>query len=281
MSRSTSSRRAHMLSQERRKAPQKLTETSRYYGVRLRDLPTEMRPRERLLREGAQRLDHVTLLSLLLGTGRSADEDVLMIARRIMSCFGSLRALSSADLDSLCSVHGVGPAKAARLIAAFELTRRALDLNQHDQESGELTDPSGLSVELTLAALAREHWDEHSSLLIGCSLPSEISLDELSRTVESAVTLSLDGSLCDVASHGRWLARLLHEDPDASWCLIALQPADALTRSRSSEPTPAERESAVRLQECAALLNLNLYSLISTSEEQTWVLIEALPDDQR
>ena len=280
MSRSTSPHRTHTLSQERRTEPQKLTEKPRYYGARLRDLPTEMRPRERLLREGPQRLDHVTLLSLLLGTGRSADEDVLTIARRIINSFGSLRALSSADLDSLCSVRGVGPAKAARLIAAFELTRRALDPSRYDLDPDEDTGSSdtGLSAELMLATLARERWDEQGPLLIGCPLPSEISLDSLSRAVESAVTLSLDGSLCDVASHGRWLARLLHEDPDASWCLISLQPADELTRSRLPEPTSAERESAARLQSCAALLNLDLYSIVSASEEQTWVLIEAQPN---
>ena len=68
----------------KRRAPQ-------WAGPRLRDLSPDERPRERLLQGGVARLDHASLLSLLLGTGRSADEDALMLARRILSTLGSLR----------------------------------------------------------------------------------------------------------------------------------------------------------------------------------------------
>jgi len=81
-------------------------------------------PRERLQRSGAEALSEAELVSLLLGTGRPG-EPVTLLAARLLHEEGGLYPLSKATLLSLMRLSGVGPTKAARLVAAFEIGRRA------------------------------------------------------------------------------------------------------------------------------------------------------------
>ena len=79
-------------------------------------------PRERLCERGAEFLDDAALLALLLRTGapgRSAE----VLARELLREV-SLHALARALPAELERIPGVGPAKAAGLLAALELGRR-------------------------------------------------------------------------------------------------------------------------------------------------------------
>ncbi|MDR7427808.1 MAG: DNA repair protein RadC [Armatimonadota bacterium] len=87
-------------------------------------LPSEARPRERLHLVGPQALGTTELLAIVLGTG-TRGRGVLPLAEHLLSAFGSLQDLSQARLEEIDRVQGVGPAKAAALVAAFELGRRA------------------------------------------------------------------------------------------------------------------------------------------------------------
>ncbi len=90
----------------------------------VRDLPQAERPRERLAALGSSALSQQELLACLLGRG-CAGESVITTAQRLLSRFGSLHGIAQAPLEELASVRGVGPAKAAQLKAAGELSRRA------------------------------------------------------------------------------------------------------------------------------------------------------------
>ena len=81
------------------------------------------RPRERALNQGIDALSDSELLALILRTG-SGNEDVLSLARRLLREHDGLLGLANADIELLMAGHGVGPAKAAELSAAFELGRR-------------------------------------------------------------------------------------------------------------------------------------------------------------
>jgi len=89
-------------------------------------LPASQRPRERLARLGMDVLSDVELLALVLGTSNLKREDVLSLAGRLLSHFGSLRDLGRANIRELQRLRGVGVAKASRLLAAVELGRRAM-----------------------------------------------------------------------------------------------------------------------------------------------------------
>ena len=85
--------------------------------------PTD-RPRERLWSLGPAALTTAELLAILLGTG-SGGSSVLEVAGRLLDVAdGSLRRLARRPSAELLRSHGIGPTKAARLLAAFELGAR-------------------------------------------------------------------------------------------------------------------------------------------------------------
>lgn len=93
------------------------------YNIQMRQLPAEMRPRERLAANGPQALSTGELLAILLRSG-SRGESVLRLAERIITQFGSVKGVASATLLELSQVKGVGMAKAAQLMAAVEIGKR-------------------------------------------------------------------------------------------------------------------------------------------------------------
>jgi DNA repair protein RadC len=88
----------------------------------IRELPAGERPRERLLRQGGSSLSDSELLALLLRTGR-AGVSVLQMAMDVLRENGGLAGLLTATPHSLRR-SGLGPAKAATLLAAVEVGRR-------------------------------------------------------------------------------------------------------------------------------------------------------------
>lgn len=103
---------------------------------RVKDLPPEERPRERLLARGPGALSNADLIAILIGSGSGRHrESALELARRVLAHgrdaspgdqkhAGGLEWLAAARPEDLCQIPGIGPAKAAQLTAAVELGRR-------------------------------------------------------------------------------------------------------------------------------------------------------------
>ncbi len=89
---------------------------------RVLDLPAEERPRERLVRHGAQALSNRELVAILLGAG-TARGSALHLAEDLLA--SGLRGLAGQSLAELRGRHGIGTARAARLLAALELGARS------------------------------------------------------------------------------------------------------------------------------------------------------------
>ncbi len=83
----------------------------------------EFGPRERAAAAGIETLGGPELVALILGTGR-ANEPVLSLAEALLHEYGGMLGLARAGLGELSLREGVGPAKAARLVAAMELGKR-------------------------------------------------------------------------------------------------------------------------------------------------------------
>ncbi|MFN0096334.1 MAG: DNA repair protein RadC [Dehalococcoidia bacterium] len=98
----------------------------------MREVAEDERPRERLLRHGPGVLSDAELLAVLLGSG-TRGENVLDLARRIIGDSGGLASLLRAEAPYLQQVSGLGPAKAALLLAAFEIGRRMQELETEDR----------------------------------------------------------------------------------------------------------------------------------------------------
>jgi DNA repair protein RadC len=81
------------------------------------------RPRERLAEHGAEALRDAELLALVLRTGR-AGESALALAERLLVEHGGLVGLAAARASELARRPGMGPAKAAAVVAACQLAAR-------------------------------------------------------------------------------------------------------------------------------------------------------------
>jgi len=91
----------------------------------MKDFPRSDRPREKLLRHGAAALGDNELVALVVGSG-TRERGALDVANAMLAAHEGLRGLSRAHCDDLTRVGGVGPARAARIVAALELGRRAI-----------------------------------------------------------------------------------------------------------------------------------------------------------
>src|SRR4030095_13790607 len=91
----------------------------------MKDVAPHDRPREKLERLGPSGLGDNELLALVLGGGLRG-RGALDLANRLIEFVGGLHGLTRVALNDLCSVPGVGRAKAAQVIAAVEFGRRTL-----------------------------------------------------------------------------------------------------------------------------------------------------------
>ena len=98
----------------------------------IHELPTDDRPRERLLKHGPEILSDAELIAVILRTGIRGENAVDM-ARRLLMDIGGFAGLGRSDAGALNRVKGLGPAKAAQLLAAIELGRRAQQTDTTDR----------------------------------------------------------------------------------------------------------------------------------------------------
>lgn len=93
--------------------------------MNLREWPAAERPREKLLACGPQALSDAELLAVFFGTGLPG-RNAIELGRELLVRHGGLRGLLSLPARTLLREAGLGPARAARLLAALELATRHL-----------------------------------------------------------------------------------------------------------------------------------------------------------
>jgi DNA repair protein RadC len=116
------------------------------------------RPRERLWQRGVHTIGDEELLAVVLGTGTRA-RPAQVVAAELVRASGGVAAVSRASPRELAQVSGVGAANAARIAAAFELGRRAIEAEvhreilEHAEDVFRIIEPrvAGLQQELFLA----------------------------------------------------------------------------------------------------------------------------------
>ncbi len=196
------------------------------------------RPRERLWALGASALTATELLAILLGTG-DATADAMAVARELLArSDGSLRELAARPSAELTRTRGVGTAKAARLLAAFELATRLI------QEQRPAL-PRVRSPEDVAALLSPRMRD----------LPVEefhvLALDSQSRVRRDVLVTR--GLLNSALVHPREVFRSAIAEAAAGIIVVHNHP--------SGDPTPSAEDKAVtrQLAEAGKLLDLPLY----------------------
>src|SRR5215216_7747262 len=89
----------------------------------MKQLPPELRPRERLLSEGPEALSSAELLGILFGSG-STEKTAVELASEVISENADLFGLYSVSVHDLLKTHGIGEAKACIILAAVEFGKR-------------------------------------------------------------------------------------------------------------------------------------------------------------
>ncbi|MEX2100430.1 MAG: DNA repair protein RadC [Acidimicrobiia bacterium] len=92
-------------------------------AVLMAAVPPHERPRERLLARGVEALTERELLALVLRNGTNG-LSALDLAGELLADYGSLRSLAAALPEELAARRGIGVAKAAAIVAAFQFARR-------------------------------------------------------------------------------------------------------------------------------------------------------------
>ena len=125
------------------------------YRVGVKEMAPDERPRERMLLRGSASLSNGDLLAVLLNTGL-VGESVLEVSQRILRDHGGLAGLVRLDIVELAAIRGIGPAKAAKLRAAFELAGRIAALAPDQRPKITTPDDVINLVGVEMAALGQE-----------------------------------------------------------------------------------------------------------------------------
>lgn len=216
----------------------------------------EERPRELLVRNGAATLNDVQLLAIILRTG-SRGQNVIDLARSLLTHFGGLHEVRNASLEELRQVHGVGYVKAVDIQATLELGKR---LNMAKQpKDGRVRSSADLAYSL-MEELRGKH-QEHL-LCLYLNTKNEIIKKE---------TLFI-GSLNQSIAHPREIFRGAVRYSAARLIIAHNHP--------SGNPKPSENDLLFteRLKECGEMMGIELLDhliigserYISLREEGFW-----------
>ncbi len=211
------------------------TEPTRY-DITIKERPTDERPRERLVRNGADALSVTELMAIQLRIG-SHEKSALGLAGELLHAFGGLRGLAGATREELTRVKGIGEVKAIEICAAIELGRRLSALSSDEKPC--IRSPQDVSN--LLMAEMRDLKKEHLRSLL---------LDTKNRVIKT----------CTV-SIGILDSSLVHPREVFKDAIIASAAAIIVVHNHpSGDPSPSaeDRRITQRLHECGQLLGIEL-----------------------
>ena len=198
----------------------------------VKELPTDARPREKLLARGAAALSDAELLALLLRTGLRG-KGVLQMADELLQLgganggtgFDGIAGLLHASPQELERVKGLGPAKRAELVAVLELARRALA--QQLRERAVFATPDAVKQYLQLQLAAHAH--EVFAVVFLDAQHRLLMLEELFRGTLTQTSVYPREVVLRALHHQAAAVVLAHNHPSGS---VQPSPADeALTRT--------------------------------------------------
>jgi DNA repair protein RadC len=199
--------------------------------------PVEDRPRERLYQKGADSLADAELLAIQLGSGL-AGRTAMDMARDLLTRHGSLSGMAGCGVAELSAIRGVGPVKATRLAAAFEITRRLRSRNGHGR---------------VVLGSPEQVFARYGPLM-----------EDLKKEVFRVALLDAqNGLLRDVVvSEGTLSASLVHPREVFKPAIVESAASLILLHNHpSGDPTPSREDVRLtrQLVECAKLLDLRVH----------------------
>ncbi len=210
----------------------------------MKDLPAHERPREKLLKQGADSLRDSELLAILLRTGTKG-KSVLKIAEEILRKYPK-RVLLNVTYEDLKQVKGISEAKASTLLSAFALSGRILEA----QKTGR---PLIETIEQAVAQIhdIRNHRREHFVALYLNARNELIHRENISVGTVNASIVHPRDVFAPAIEHNATGVIVAHNHP-----------------SGDTTPSPEDREVTARLKEAGRLLGIHLlHHLILTKND--------------
>lgn len=204
--------------------------------LKIMDLPVNERPRERLLRYGAEGLSNSELLAIILRTGIK-NENIMNLSSRLLAQSGGLNGLLSLSLEEIMSLKGLGEAKASQIIAIGELSKRFKSYKAGEQyKINQPKDVANLVME-EMKSFKEEHL--------------RVVMLNTKNIVISSKDVSI-GSLNSSIVHPREIFAEAIKKNSASIVICHNHP--------SGDPTPSSEDIQVthRIKECGKLLGIDL-----------------------
>ncbi|MBA3947719.1 MAG: DNA repair protein RadC [Herpetosiphonaceae bacterium] len=126
------------------------------YNPRIKELPANEQPRERLRDYGPGALTDSELLAILLRVGVEG-QNVVQLAQEMLHTYGGWPGLQRLAFADVCGIHGMGEAKTATLKAALEIGRRLL--LAAPEERPQISSPADVAglLMLEMSHLEQEH----------------------------------------------------------------------------------------------------------------------------
>lgn len=209
--------------------------------------PADDRPREKLLQRGPSSLSDAELLAIFIRTG-TAGRTAVDIARELLTRFGSLRALLTADLADFSSTAGIGPAKFAQLKAIIEIGQRFLGESLSPGQA--LTDPD--VVRSYLAVRLRDRPHEVFCCLYLDNRHRVLAFEELFRGTINGAAVYPRELVKQALAHNAAAVILVHNHP-----------------SGVAEPSRADESLTRRISEALALVDIRVLDHLVVGDGET------------
>jgi DNA repair protein RadC len=206
--------------------------------LKVKDLPLDDRPREKLMLRGPQSLTDAELIAILLRTGTKG-KSVINVAQSLIAECGNLAVIASKPLSALIKNDGIGKDKAVMLLAAFEISKRVMSQSKW-QSDKKITSPKDIAD--IFIPLMKDELKERFLL---------ICLNSANKIIKFE-TISI-GSLNSSVVHAREIFKAAIENSSASIILIHNHP--------SGNPDPSNEDIAVtkKLVETGKILDIPVY----------------------
>ncbi len=215
----------------------------------IKNWPEFERPREKLIKKGHEYLSDCELLAIILRTGMGSSKEKLSaldLAKKILTEYGSLKNLLDLSISEFLKINGIGGAKAAQVMAALELGKRAISEKNGNNTSFRCSEEVANYYIPLLKDLKKEQF--------------RILLLDIKNKIIKEVLIS-QGSLTSSIVHPREVIKPAIRESAASVIFIHNHP------SGDPEPSSDDIEITNRLCKSFSIIGINVLDHIIVAED--------------